>query len=68
MRTFEWPIEDILAVHPGLYLEHHAVMAVALMSRLSESHGYVFVCCFDEEQRVIRWSYHTQEGQDDESS
>jgi hypothetical protein len=36
MRTFEWPIEDIVAAHPGLYLEHCAVMAVALMSRLSE--------------------------------
>lgn len=35
MRTFEWSIEEILAAHPGLYLEHYAVMAVALMSRLS---------------------------------
>ncbi len=187
MRTFEWPIEDILAAHPGLYLEHHAVMAVALMSRLSPSsceflvecegfsppdmegemsfllrvswdeqtaiaaervrrteqlkpiveraaialaallfarlipggrlrvtnegdradywlprtrralevsgteqsrelprrhrektaqmldnprhwNGYVFVCCFSAEQRVIRWSYHTQEERKDESS
>lgn len=187
MRTFEWPIEDILVAHPDLYLEHHAVMAVALMSRLSPSpceflvqcegfnpsalegdtsfllqvawneqtavaaervwfseqsipiieraavalaalafprlirdcemrvteqgqradywlpwlrcaleisgteqsrqlprrhrekttqmldnpwhwNGYVFVCCFGEEQRVIRWSYPTQEEQEDESS
>jgi hypothetical protein len=187
MRTFEWPIEDILTAHPGLYLEHHAVMAVALMSRLSQSpceflvecegfsppglegetsfvlrvswgeqtvlaaervrrteqpkpiveraaialaallfarlipggrlrvtnerdradywlprsrraleisgteqsrellrrhreksaqmldnprhwNGYVFVCCFSAEQRVIRWSYHTQEKQEDASS
>jgi hypothetical protein len=187
MRTFAWPIEDILAVHPGLYLEHHAMMAVALMSRLSESpceflvecegfsppdleretsflirlswdeqtalaaervrrteqpkpiveraavalaallfarlipggrlrvtnegdradywlprsrraleisgteqsrelsrrhrekaaqmldnprrwNGYVFICCFSVEQRVIRWSYHTQEEQEDEPS
>jgi hypothetical protein len=35
MRTFDWAIEDILAAHPGLYLEHCAVMAVALMSRLA---------------------------------
>jgi hypothetical protein len=37
MRTFEWAIEDIIAAHPNLYLEHCAVMAVALMSRLSAS-------------------------------
>jgi len=37
MRTFEWAIEDIIAAHPNLYLEHCAVMAVALMSRLSTS-------------------------------
>lgn len=45
MRTFEWPIEDILTVHPGLYLEHHAVMAVAVMSRLSESPCEFLVEC-----------------------
>ena len=37
MRTFEWPIEDIVTAHPDLYLEHCAVMAVALMSRRSAS-------------------------------
>jgi hypothetical protein len=37
MQTFAWPIEDIVVAHPGLYLEHCAVMAVALMSRLGES-------------------------------
>jgi hypothetical protein len=37
MPTLEWPIEDIVIAHPDLYLEHHAVMAVALMSRLSQS-------------------------------
>jgi large subunit ribosomal protein L7/L12 len=37
MQTFEWAIEDIIAAHPNLYLEHCAVMAVALMSRLSAS-------------------------------
>jgi hypothetical protein len=36
MPMFEWPIEDILAAHPGLYLEHCAVMAVALMSGLGD--------------------------------
>ena len=37
MQTFEWPIEDIVTAHPDLYLEHCAVMAVALMSRNSTS-------------------------------
>src|SRR5262249_39265132 len=45
MRTFEWPIKDILAAHPGLYLEHHAVMAVAVMSRLSPSPCEFLVEC-----------------------
>src|SRR5207247_1089170 len=31
MRTFQWSIEDVVAAHPDLYLEHCAVMAVALM-------------------------------------
>jgi hypothetical protein len=35
MRQFEWPIEDIVTAHPDLYLEHCAVMAVALMGRRS---------------------------------
>jgi hypothetical protein len=35
MRTFQWAIEDIMEAHPGLYLDHFAVM-VALMSRVSE--------------------------------
>ena len=47
MQTFEWPIEDILAAHPGLYLEHHAVMAVAVMSRLSGSPCEFLVECED---------------------
>jgi hypothetical protein len=37
MQTFSWAIEEIATAHPGLYLEHHAVMAVALMGRLSGS-------------------------------
>jgi hypothetical protein len=37
MREFEWPIEDIMTAHPDLYLDHCAVMAVALMSRLPVS-------------------------------
>jgi hypothetical protein len=37
MRTFEWAIEEIIAAHPNLYLEHCAVMAVALMSQQSTS-------------------------------
>jgi hypothetical protein len=35
MEAFEWAIEDILTAHPDLYLEHCAVMAVALMTRHS---------------------------------
>jgi hypothetical protein len=35
MRVFEWAIEDIIVAHPELYLEHCALMAVALMSRQS---------------------------------
>jgi hypothetical protein len=45
MRTFEWPIEDIVAAHPDLYLEHCAVMAVALMSRHSVSPCEFLVSC-----------------------
>jgi hypothetical protein len=45
MRTFEWPIEDIVAAHPDLYLDHHAVMAVALMSRQSASPCEFLVEC-----------------------
>jgi hypothetical protein len=36
MRALEWAIEDIIAAHPGLYLEHCSVMAVALMKSMSE--------------------------------
>jgi hypothetical protein len=45
MRTFEWPIEDIVAAHPDLYLEHCAVMAVALLSRQSASPCEFLVTC-----------------------
>lgn len=37
MRTVDLAIEEILTAHPDLYLEHCAVMAVALMSRQLES-------------------------------
>lgn len=37
MQTFGWAIEDILAAPADLYLEHCAVMAVALMSQQSAS-------------------------------
>src|SRR5258708_22063617 len=37
MRIGEWAIEDIVAAHPDMYLEHCALMAVALMSRQSAS-------------------------------
>lgn len=45
MRTFEWPIEDIVTAHPDLYLEHCAVMAVALMNRRSASPCEFLVEC-----------------------
>jgi hypothetical protein len=37
MRTVEWAIEDIMAAHPDMYLEHCAVMAAAVMSLQSVS-------------------------------
>jgi hypothetical protein len=45
MRAFEWPIEDIVTAHPDLYLEHCAVMAVAMMGRHSASPGEFLVEC-----------------------
>ncbi len=45
MRTFEWAIEDIMAAHPDLYLDHCAVMAVALMSQSSDSPCEFLVEC-----------------------
>ena len=45
MRAFEWPIEDIVPAHPDLYLEHCAVMGVALMSRQSASPCEFLVEC-----------------------
>jgi hypothetical protein len=45
MQTFEWAIEDIVATHPDLYLEHCAVMAVALMSQQSASPAEFTVEC-----------------------
>jgi hypothetical protein len=62
MRTFEWPIEDILPAHPGLYLEHCAVMAVAIMSRagrlpcefLVECEGFRPVEIGDESTFLVR--------------
>lgn len=37
MPILEWAIEDIVAAHPHMYLEHCALMAVAMMSRQSAS-------------------------------
>ena len=45
MRTFEWPIEEIATAHAGLYLDHCAVMAAAMMSRLSASPCEFLVEC-----------------------
>lgn len=68
MRTFEWPIEDIAAAHPDLYVEHCAVMAVALMSRRSASPCEFLVECegfrppdLDGETRfLLRVAWHEQ--------
>ncbi len=35
MRTFEWPIEDIITAFPSLTLGHYAVKAVAIMNRVA---------------------------------
>jgi hypothetical protein len=69
MHTFEWPIEDVVTAHPDLYLEHCAVMAVALMSRQSASPCAFLVECAgfrppdlgDETSFVLRvtWSEST---------
>ena len=69
MRTFEWPIEDVAVAHPDLYLEHHAAMAVALMSRQSASPCEFLVECENfslpelegESRFVLRvaWQEHT---------
>jgi hypothetical protein len=45
MRSFEWAIEDIVEAHPDLCLNHHALMAVALMSRLSQTPCEFLVTC-----------------------
>jgi hypothetical protein len=44
-QTFEWAIEDIIAAHPDLYLEHCVVMAVALMRQQSASPSEFVVEC-----------------------
>ncbi len=41
----EWAIEDIVTAHPNLYLEHCAVMAVALMSQQAVSPCEFIVEC-----------------------
>jgi len=45
MRTFYWVIEDVVAAHPNLYLEHCAVMACALMRRQTTAAGQFLVEC-----------------------
>ncbi len=72
MRTFEWPIEDIVTAHPDLYLEHCAVMAVALMGRRAASPYEFLVECEsfcppeveDESRFLLRvvWSDETEVG------
>lgn len=68
MQTFEWAIEDIVAAHPDLYLEHCAVMAVALMSQQSaspcefavECEGFALPVLGDETRFLLRVSWSEQ--------
>jgi hypothetical protein len=66
MRTFEWAIEEIVDAHPGLYLDHFAVMAVALMSRVSQMRCEFVVDC--EEFDLPDLEGETQEERGDASS
>ena len=43
--TFEWSIEDVIAAHPDLFLDHCAAMAVALLGKLSAPPCEFFVEC-----------------------
>jgi hypothetical protein len=45
LRTFEWAIEDVVTAFPGLYLEHAAAMAVAVLSQWSASPCEFLVEC-----------------------
>jgi hypothetical protein len=46
----------------------HREKTVQLLDNPRYWNGSVFVCCFGAEQSIIRWSYHTQEEPEDESS
>lgn len=54
MRTFEWAIEDLIAAHPHLYVDHYTVMAVALMSQHSASPCEFAVECEGFSPSVLR--------------
>jgi hypothetical protein len=43
----------------------HRKKTVQLLANRRGWNGYVFVCCVAAGQRLIRWSYHTQEGLED---
>jgi len=68
MKIFEWAIEDIITAHPDLYLEHCAVMAVALMSQQSASpcefvvelEGFASSRLTDENKFLLRVSWNAQ--------
>src|SRR5579883_2349860 len=71
MRTFEWTIEDIVSAHPDLYLEHCAVMAVALLAqRFSAPCEFLVECngfrapAFEEDMSFllrVGWMERTEE-------
>lgn len=49
MQVVDGTIEEIAALQPGLFLEHHIVMAVAVLKQMSESPCDFRVVCHDFE-------------------
>jgi hypothetical protein len=45
MRTFDWELEEVMTAHPGLYLEHCVVMAVAVLGRSTRLAAGFLVAC-----------------------
>src|SRR5262249_7945239 len=44
------------------FLRRHREKTAQMLDNPRHWNGYVFICCFDATHRLIRWSYHTQEG------
>lgn len=66
MEIVEGSLEEIAALQPGLYLEHHIVMAAAALRRIGESPCVMRVTCegFEEPPPPfllrVRWRRHTE--------